>query len=390
MRTVIVSETYPPELNGVAHSVRRAVDYLVDRGYRVDLVRPAQPGEARGSEEVPEATLTELRTLGMPLPMYPDLRFGIARVAPLVERWEVDRPALVHIATEGWLGWAALRAARALAIPVSTDFRTNFPAYAAHYGFAWAQSVVLSYLKAFHNRADLTFVPTRALANALADIGFERLEVVGRGVDLELFSPARRSQARRTAWGAGQEQPVVLYVGRLAAEKNVQLVFDAFRAIRARARGARLVVVGDGPLRERLARQQPDALFAGLRRGAELAEHYASADLFLFPSLTDTFGNVVTEAMASGLLVLAYDCAAAQMHIRSGANGLTVRPGDASGFIAHASTAAARLPALAALRSEARRTAEQLGWDSVLRRFETSLLQLAQSGSPLYGHAAAA
>lgn len=386
MRTAVVTETYPPELNGVAHSVARMVQHLRERGHRIDLVRPAQQGERRGSDASP--TATELRGLGMPLPMYRDLRCGLTRAATLVERWQGDRPGVVHIATEGPLGWAALRAARQLAIPVSTDFRTNFPAYAAHYGFAWAQSLVLSYLRAFHNRADLTFVPTGALAAALGDAGFERLEVVGRGVDLALFSPTRRSERRRAIWGVAPDQPVVLYVGRLAVEKNVDLVFDTFRAMRSRVRRARLVVVGDGPLRARLEQQEPEALFVGARRGEELAEHYASADLFLFPSLTDTFGNVVTEALASGLVVVAYDCAAAQALVRSGHNGITVRPGDRSAFIAHASAAAARVDALRPVRQAARHSAEQIGWDVVLRRFETSLLQLAQSPTAQAGQPA--
>ncbi len=389
MRTAVVTESYPPELNGVAQSVARLVQHLTEHGHRVDLVRPAQHGERRGDAATAALGGSELRTPGVPLPMYRDLRFGLLRATPLVERWQQDRPSVVHVATEGPLGWAALRAARQLAIPVSADFRTNFPAYAAHYGFGWAESLVLAYLRAFHNRADVTFVPTRAMRDALANVGFERLEVVGRGVDLDLFSPARRSERRRAIWGVAPDQPVVLYVGRLAAEKNVELVFDAFRAMRSRARRARLVVVGDGPLRERLEKQEPEAVFVGVRRGTELAEHYASADLFLFPSLTDTFGNVVAEALASGLLVVAYDCAAAQTLIRSGHNGLTVRPNDRAGFIAHASAAALRLPALQPLREAARRSAEQIGWDAVLRRFETSLLQLAQAPAALDGHAPA-
>jgi glycosyltransferase involved in cell wall biosynthesis len=232
MRTAVVTETYPPELNGLAHLVARIVQHLHERGHRIDLVRPAQQGERRGSDASPAAA--ELRGLGVPLPTYRDLRCGLTRAATLVERWQGDRPGVVHIATEGPLGWAVSRAARQLAIPVSTDFRTNFPAYAAHYGFTWAQPNVLGYLRAFHNRSDLTVVPTGALAAALDDAGFERLKVVGRGDDFALFNPARRSERRRAIWGVAPDQPVLLYVGRLAVEKNVDLVFDTCRAMRGR------------------------------------------------------------------------------------------------------------------------------------------------------------
>jgi glycosyltransferase involved in cell wall biosynthesis len=384
VRIALVTETYPPELNGVAMTVSRAVDFLRERGFDVDLIRPAQRHESPG------AVAHGLCLPGLPLPMYRDLRFGLPATGRLVRRWQGDRPALVHVATEGPLGWSAVRAARRLAIPATSDFRTDFPAYCRHYGLGWAAAPAVAYLRAFHNLTDRTFVPTSQMADRLQHQGFERLEVIDRGVDGGLFNPLRRDRRRREVWGAADSDPVLLHVGRLAPEKNVHLVFEAYRAIQARMPRARLVVIGEGPLKARLREAHPGVLFLGQRRGAELAECYASADIFLFPSLTDTFGNVVLEAMASGLLVIAFDCAAARTHIRSGLNGLLARPGDDCAFAAAARAAAWQLTTFSDLRRQARLSMEACTWDSVLRRFEASLLQVIQLAHVSYGQTATA
>ena len=176
-------------------------------------------------------------------------------------------------------------------------------------------------------------VPTEALRAELQAAGFERTVVVARGVDTQLFDPARRSEALRRHWGVAQGDGVVLYVGRLAAEKNLDLLLQAFAAMQQINPRLRLVLVGDGPLRDALRQRCPEAVFAGQRSGADLAAHYASADLFLFPSLTETFGNVTPEAMASGLPVLAFDHAAAGQLIEHGDNGWLAPPYDAAAFV---------------------------------------------------------
>lgn len=367
MRIAYVTETYPPEINGVALTVDRFVRGLRSRGHAIDLVRPRQPHE-------PECdSRTEWRSPGIPIPMYRDLRIGLPLVARLRKRWKESRPQLVHVATEGPLGWAAIRAARASGVPVTSDFRTNFDQYSEHYGFGWLRSVVGAYLKHFHNSTDRTFVPTPAVRRALTEQGFERTEVVGRGVDAESFSPLHASAALRASWGANENTPVLLYVGRLAAEKNVPLAFSAFEAVRARMPAARFVVVGDGPLRKKLAREHPDAIFVGSQRGPALAEHYASADIFLFPSLTETFGNVTLEALASGLLVVAYRSGAAAVHIDDCTSGILVKPADSQGFIAGACALAHQFRWLGLMRAGARRAALAANWDSAINRFEFCL-----------------
>jgi glycosyltransferase involved in cell wall biosynthesis len=373
MRIAVVTETYPPELNGVALTVERSLRWLRERGHEVDLIRPRQ------ADEAPLEDAHEWRCAGMPIPVYPQLRLGVARLGSLRERFRRTRPQVVHIATQGpWLGRVALRAANELNVPVSTDFRTNFHWYSRYYGLAWAAPLVLEYLRGFHARADCTFVPTQAVRDALQALGIPRVEVLGRGVDAALFHPARRSQELRERWDApSAAQRVLLYVGRLAAEKNVELALRAFVAARRLRPGTRMVLVGDGPLCRRLQRRFPEALFVGVKRGEALAQHYASADLFLFPSLSETFGNVTLEALACGVPVVAFDQAAAAEHVLDGQSGLLVPPGNPADFIAATSRALSLDEDLWPWRAQARMGALRADWDTVLALFERRLGELA-------------
>lgn len=378
LRLAVVTETYPPEVNGVALTAARFVEELRRRHHAIQLIRPRQAADE--SSRVPGPPWDTL-TRGVPLPRYPSLRLGLPARRMLVRAWTAQRPDVVHVVTEGPLGWSALQAARHLRLPVVSDFRTNFHAYSGHYGAGWLRKPILAYLRKFHNRTLVTFVPTAGLRDQLLAQGFARVEVVSRGVDTERFDPARRDRVLRAAWGAGDATPVVLHVGRLAPEKNLDLVVRAFHEIARANPGTRLVLVGDGPERTRLAAQLPGAVFAGTRTGEELAAHFASADLFLFPSLSETYGNVVVEAMASGLPVVAFDCAAAGEHVRCGVNGLLAPPADLDGFVRRALDLAAD-PALGRrLGLAARRTALTLGWERVALGLERLLLAAACAGT---------
>jgi glycosyltransferase involved in cell wall biosynthesis len=216
-------------------------------------------------------------------------------------------------------------------------------------------------------------VPTAALAAELAGAGIDGVRVVGRGVDTALFDPARRSPALRASWGVGAGAPACLYVGRLAPEKNLALVLRSFAAIRQQHPAARLIWVGDGPAAARLASAHPEQHFAGMRVGADLAAHYASADLFLFPSLTETYGNVVAEAMASGLPVLAYRSAAAAELISDRHNGAVASPGDEAAYIAAGLALLADRGRLAEVARAARATMLPRSWSGVVDSFESVL-----------------
>jgi glycosyltransferase involved in cell wall biosynthesis len=369
LRVAVVTETYPPEINGVALTAARFLQGLRRRGHEIQLVRPRQDAGAPATG----AAFQEVLTRGMPIPRYPNLRMGLPARRALQQRWSYHRPDVVHIVTEGPLGWSALRAALKLRLPVVSDFRTNFHSYSGHYGVGWLRKPILAYLRRFHNRTLFTLVPTEALRQELAALGFGGLRVVARGVDTALFDPARRSDALRARWGAAPADPVLLYVGRLAPEKNPAALLAAFEAARRRAPRARLVLVGDGPAQRELQARCPDAAFAGTRRGEDLAAHYASGDVFLFPSLTETYGNVVLEAMSSGLAVVAYDCAAASAHIRHGRSGLLAPVGDGEAFSALAADAASEGERLRALGAQARTHALEHSWDNVVLQLESIL-----------------
>ncbi len=375
LRVAVVTETYPPEVNGVAATISRVVEGLRQRHHEVQLIRPRQDAsdaETAGSEHDSEVLMR-----GLPIPRYPQLKMGMPSKRALLSLWTRRRPDLVHLVTEGPLGWSALAAAVKLGLPVVSDFRTNFHAYSRHYGVAWLHNPIMGYLRKFHNRTACTMVPTEALRQQLAAAGFRRLQVVARGVDTQLFHPERRSAALRASWGAGPDTTVLLCVGRLAPEKNLGVLVEAWRALHAQASSQagpaslKLVLVGDGPARASLQAQLPGAVFAGLRHGNDLASHYASADVFFFPSQTETFGNVVPEAMASGLAVLAYDYAAAGQLIRHGESGLLAPIEDGQGLQRLALSLLRDRQAAQALGRCARAVTERLDWGRIVGLIET-------------------
>lgn len=384
LRVAMLTETYPPEVNGVARTVAFMAEGLARRGHAIQVVRPRQAPEIRrrGDDHsalaheqlgfIPGA-VTQVRTGGFPIPRYPQLRMGLPAGRTLHSLWTRDRPDLVHIATEGPLGWSGLRVARRLGLPVATDFHTNFHAYSRHYGAAWLAGPITSYLRHFHNRADCTLVPTDELADDLGSRGFARLGIVGRGVDPSIFSPAKRSEELRARWGAGPDTLVALCVSRFAREKNFPLVIEAYEAMRRARADTRLVLVGDGPMAEELKRRNVGYIVAGRLVNGALSAHYASADAFLFPSTSETFGNVTLEAMASGLGVVAYRYAAARQHIEHEHSGLLASYDDRDAFIAQA-VRLALYPALAReLGHAARAVAERVTWERITEDFERAL-----------------
>ena len=373
LRLAVVTETYPPEVNGVARTIGVMVAALRDRGHRIQLVRPRQPGEGTPA---PEDGFDTVLRAGFPLPRYRELRMGLPAKRALLRAWRARRPDLVQVVTEGPLGNSAVAAARSLGVPVVSEFHTNFHDYSRHYGLGLFRELVARYLRGLHNRADCTLVPTAQLKSQLAAAGYQRLAVVGRGIDLELFNPGRRSTALRASWGAGEHDVVALSVGRLAPEKNLRLFVESCRAMQAVTPRLKVVVVGDGPDGAALRAANPDFVFAGMQAGAALAEHYASADAFLFPSLTETFGNVTTEAMASRLAIVAFDYAAARQCLRHRASALLVPSGAAVPFV----EAAQELAADPRLREDIRRgaadAARALTWARVIDDLEAILLEL--------------
>ncbi|MDO9437092.1 glycosyltransferase family 1 protein [Hydrogenophaga sp.] len=376
LRLSVVTETWPPEINGVSLTLAKLVQGLCARNHQVQLIRPRQ---THVDQALQHEGFEELLMRGMPIPRYPQLKLGLPGKRALIQAWTLRRPDLVHIATEGPLGWSALQAARYLRLPITSDFRTNFHAYSEHYGVGWLRKPIAAYLRKFHNLTHLTMVPTQALRSELMAMGFERVQVVARGVDTDLFKPDRRSETLRASWGATPQSTVLLAVGRLAAEKNLDMVLRAFDAMRAVRDDVKLVFVGDGPLRASLQQRCPQALFAGMQNQQALATYYASADLFLFPSTTETFGNVTIEALASGTAVLAFDTAAAADWVQHDGNGWLVPVNDDMAYLQVATDLACQPQRMAQAGARARAQVARLGWQQIASDVEGHFLRATGS-----------
>ena len=378
MNICLITETFPPEVNGVAMTNRRLADGMADRGHRIFVIRPKQKGD--GQDVGGHAGVSEYTVPGIPLIGYPGIQMGLPVYFRLKKWFSEFQPDIVHIATEGPLGIAALFAARKLGIPATSTFHTNFQLYCADYGAKWLTQTMLGFLRWFHNSCALTFVPSQDLIDNLEAENFERLFYLGRGVDRVLFDPARRSQELRSQWGAQTDDtPVAIYVGRAAAEKDIPLAIEAFEALQKNIREARMVVVGDGPVKEKVQAQYPDVHFAGMRYGEDLGAHYASADLFLFASTSETFGNVVTESMTSELVAVVYDYAAGQKFIRSGENGFLAKFNDREDFIAKTVALADCRDQWPAIRKAARESTAHIPWSGIIAEFEAHLQNVSDN-----------
>jgi glycosyltransferase involved in cell wall biosynthesis len=319
LRLVLVTETFPPEVNGVARTLGRWVDAFRARGHTVRVISPRRRDEPDRIDLV----------YGIGLPFYKEVRVGIAgpcRVASMLRRL---RPDLVHIATEGPLGFSALLASRWLGLSVASSFHTNFDHYAAHYGFFGLQKIAFAYLRWFHNHTRVTLVPSKATQARLLSDGVKHVEIWSRGVDAKLFNPSHRDVELRQSLGLGPDDPLLLYVGRLAPEKNLGVLLEAFARLRhGLGERLRLALVGRGPELTALSRAAlPEVCLAGEQHGLELSRWYASADVFAFPSLSETFGNVILEAQASGLPVVGFDCQGPNERVTPEVDGLLVPVG---------------------------------------------------------------
>lgn len=322
MRLTLVTETYSPQVNGVSRTLGELARHMTARGDAVQVVHPDYGEPPTEAEEclVRSLTVPFYRELHLPVPP-----FGAVHRA--VDRF---RPDLVHVATEAMLGWSVLRRSLRRGIPVVSSFHTNFDQYSGHYRVGWARGTIWRYMRWFHNQTIETYVPSLTTIAGLEAKGFERLVLWPRGVDGEVFRPDRPGRCDvRTRFGWGPDEFVIGYVSRIAPEKNVDYLAAALEIVAAERPGVRALLVGDGPSRAELAaRLGRFARFAGYQTGEALADHYAACDLFAFSSLTETFGNVVLEAMSSGLPVVGLRAGGVADVVRDGATGVLVDPAE--------------------------------------------------------------
>ena len=322
MRVAIFTETYLPSVNGVVRRLDETLPLLVEAGDEVLVFAPGGgPSSWHGVEVVPAPCF--------PLPMYPELVVGMPRPA-LRSRLARFRPDVVHVVNPAVLGAGGIFYARSLDIPVVASFHTHLPRYLHHYGLGRLEPLAWDILRSFHNQATLNLCISAPIAGQLAAHGVERVEIGWRGgVNSDLFHPRRRSAEMRARLTQGRpEAPLLIYVGRLGAEKGIELL----GSVLPRVPGARLAIVGDGPHRGTLERHfasQP-VHFAGYLAGEELASAVASADVMVFPTETDTLGLVLLESMAAGTPVVAANSGGVPEVVEHGRSGLLFAPGDAA------------------------------------------------------------
>ncbi|MFT5904504.1 MAG: UDP-2,3-diacylglucosamine pyrophosphatase LpxH [Cryomorphaceae bacterium] len=324
MRIEIVTDTFPPDVNGVAMTLGKLTENLKQSGHYVHIVHTGE-----------EVKLGETKIKSMALPGYKAVRVGLPSPMQLRKRWKHKRPDVIYVATESPLGISAIKAARELNIPVASGFHTNFHQYLKDYKLRKIERPVLALLRKVHNKCDCTMVPSQDILTTLDSVGFKNLRLLGRGIDTEQFHIKRRSELLRSSWGASVNTPVAIIVGRVAAEKNLEFALSSLEQVKVTMPDLRIVVVGDGPLKDKLREKYPESNgfhFAGVHRGESLAMHYASADLLVFASESETFGNVLLEGMASGNITVSYRYAASAQYIENGINGYNCELGNKAEF----------------------------------------------------------
>lgn len=368
MRIALVTETFLPKVDGIVNTLCRLLEHLEERGHASFLIAP-QGGPDRF------AATPVLGVPGLRVPFYPELRLALPHdlSAPLAE----FQPEVVHVLNPLALGVAGLSWARRAGVPVVASYHTDLPGFAAQWGLGALRPAIWAATRLVHNQFDLTLSPSRITQTELRRHGFERVQVWGRGVDGQLFSPGRRTAALRQRLSGGRpEAPLLLYAGRLSREKRV----DWLRPVLDGVPEARLMIVGDGPERSAL-----EALFAGTAttflgylRGGLLAEVYAAADVFVFPGANETLGNVVLEAMASGLPVVAPRSGGLLDHVEHGRHGLLFEPDDAADCVQRVQQLVHHPEWARALGAAGRRHAESATWPAALDGLLTYYTTLIQ------------
>ncbi len=358
MRIALISETFLPDINGVTTTLCRLLEYLQFEGHQTLLLAPhGAPPTYADAEIVPLG--------GMPLPFYPEVRLTPPQFG-MTAHLRRFRPDLLHLVSPVMLGVAGTHVARNLRLPLISSYHTNLGDYSKHYGLGFLRDSVNTYLRWVHNHCRMTLCPSHTTLHELRRHGFRRLKVWGRGVDTSRFHPDQRSAAWRAAVGMQPGELLLLYVGRLAREKRIELLADALRDLS----GVRLVLVGDGPARCELQQRMAGlpVSFMGYLRGTELATAYASADIFVFPSDTETFGQVVQEAMASGLPVVGARSGGTLDLIQDGHTGFLFEPRLASDLRARLRHLIANDSLRLAMGQAGRDAAELRSWSHVLEQ----------------------
>lgn len=357
MRIALFTETFLPKTDGIVNTLCHLFDHLALRSHASMLFAPLGCPSHYAETDI-------VGLPGVPFPLYPELKL-VSPFTDVRDALHRFRPDLVHVVNPVSMGLVGLSQARRLRIPAVASYHTDVPGFAARWGLSWTYAPLMRYFRWVHNQADLTLCPSYTTLRTLAGQGYRRLKVWSRGVDAARFHPQHRSPVwRQRLTGGETDKPLLLYVGRLSPEKRI----DWIKPVLEQLPGVRLAVVGDGP-----ARQALEASFAGLPvhwtgylHGQQLADAYAAADLFVFPGANETLGNVVLEAMASGLPVVVPSAGGVQEHVVDSVTGLLFAPESKTALVTAVSYLVANREHAAAMGAEARRRMEERSWTEVL------------------------
>ncbi|MBD2297189.1 glycosyltransferase family 1 protein [Nostoc sp. FACHB-87] len=362
MRIALFTETFLPKVDGIVTRLRHTVDHLQRDGNQVLVIAPEG-----GITEHKGAKVYGIS--GFPLPLYPELKMALPRPA-IGYALEEFQPDIIHVVNPAVLGLSGIFYSKVLKIPLVASYHTHLPQYLQHYGLGMLEGLLWELLKGAHNQALLNLCTSTAMMEELSSHGIERVDLWQRGVDTELFHPNLASLEMRSHLSQNHpESPLLLYVGRLSAEKEIERIKPILEAIPQ----ARLALVGDGPHRQALEKHfaGSNTHFVGYLMGRELGSAFASADAFIFPSRTETLGLVLLEAMAAGCPVVAARSGGIPDIVTDGVNGYLFNP---KADIQDAISATIRLlenqQERDIIRQNARKEAEKWGWAAATRQLQ--------------------
>ncbi len=361
LRIALFSGNYNYVMDGPVRALNTLVAYLEKTGHEALVFAPTTKTPAFDHN----GTLISIPSLALP-GKRSEYRLGLGLHGAAKRELDAFNPSLIHIAAPDYTGYGALNYAREKGIPAVASFHTRFDTYPRYYKMGWAEKYLTGYMRNFYARCEHVYAPSQSMIDELKRDGIGKdLRLWTRGVDSDLFNPARRDEAWRKEQGFDTDDVVVAFVGRLVLEKGIDIFIDAFSRAREKTPKLKALIVGDGPERKFFEEKLPQAVFAGYQKGEGLSRCYASADIFFNPSITETFGQVTLEAMASGLPCLCAPAAGSRSLVEDGVTGFLAGP-DAASF----AEKLAELGEDAALRARfgaaAREKSAAYSWDAVL------------------------
>ncbi|GAX88868.1 glycosyltransferase family 4 protein [Effusibacillus lacus] len=373
MRIALFTDTFAPQVNGVTMTLNRLVNYWERKGIEFLVFAPDDAERVEDTDHI-------RRVLSFPFPLYPECRIPLSRYAKIEKQLLEFKPDLLHLVTPFTLGLIGLRFGQRHNVPMVASYHTNFDQYLDYYRLSFLKKMLWSYLNWFHSNCERTYCPSSATKEILEANGIPNVEIWSRGIDASRYQPQNRNPHIREKYGIDDSKLLLLYVGRMAPEKDIDILLESFHSLpQDVADRVHLMMVGDGPLMSKIQQQQETSItWTGFLRGRELAEMYASCDLFVFPSSTETFGNVALEAMASGLPVVGVEAGGVLDIVTHMKNGLLCHARSVESFREGIALLVRNDNLRLQMAHFARIQAVRRDWDSVFDRLAKSYLSVLE------------